>query len=102
MRQSSTFFGGVIDNFRTDSRRIIANLGQAAGAGDTQDFEAGLQALRNTTTNFGAGRLRELTQSMRGLSPAVLRQQGADYVQSLDAELRRLDAVLVERLRTAN
>jgi CheY-like chemotaxis protein len=102
VRQSSTFFGGVIDNFRTDCRRIIADLGQAAGAGDTQAFEAGLQALRNTIVNSGAGRLRELTQSMRGLSPPVLRQQGADYVQRLDAELRRLDAVLVERLSAAN
>jgi hypothetical protein len=39
---------------------------------------------------------------MRGLTPAVLRQQGSDYVQRLDAELRKLDAVLVERLSSAN
>jgi CheY-like chemotaxis protein len=102
LRQTSAFFRGVIDNFRTDCRRIIADLGQAAGAGDTQAFEVGLQALRNSTVNLGASRLFELTQSMRGQTPAVLRRQGADYVQRLDAELRRLDAVLVDRLRAAN
>jgi CheY-like chemotaxis protein len=102
VRQSSAFFGGVIDDFRADCRRIIADLGQAAGTGDTQAFETGLQALRNGSVNFDAGRLRELTQSMRGLSPDVLRQQGADYVGRLDAELRRLDAALAERLSAAN
>jgi len=39
---------------------------------------------------------------MRGQSPTVLRQQGPEFVEWLDAELRRLDAALVERLRTAN
>ena len=102
LRQSSAFFRSVIDNFRADSQRIIADLGQAARAGDTHAFEAGLRSLHNSTANLDAGRLRELTQSMRGLSPVALRQQGADYVQRLDAELRRLDAVLVERQRTAN
>lgn len=102
LRQSNAFFGGAIENFRTDGRRIIADLGQAARAGDAHAFESGLQSLRNSTANLDANRLRELTQSMRGLSAAVLRQQGSDYVQRLDAELRRLDAVLVERQRTAN
>ncbi|HEV2189802.1 MAG TPA: hybrid sensor histidine kinase/response regulator [Stellaceae bacterium] len=102
VRQSSVFVRSVIDNFRIDGRRVIADLDQAAGAGDTQAFDAGLQALCNSTANLDASRLRELAQSMRGLSPAVLRRQGADYVQRLDAELRRLDGVLVEGLRTAN
>jgi signal transduction histidine kinase/DNA-binding response OmpR family regulator len=102
VRQTSTFFSGVIDTFRGDCHRVIADLGQAASVGDTQAFEAALQALRDSTANFGASRLRELTQSMRDLSPVALRQQGADYVRRLDAELRRLDAALAERLRTAN
>ena len=102
LRQTNSFFRGVIDNFRTDCRRIITDLGQAARAGDAQAFDTGLQALRDSTANFGAGRLRELTQAMRDPTPAVLRQQGADYVQRLDAELRRLDIMLVERLRASN
>jgi DNA-binding response OmpR family regulator len=102
LRQTTAFFRGVIDTFRSDSGRIIADLGQAAGAGDTEAFEAGLQALRKSTANFGASRLRELLQAMRGQTPEVLRRQGPHYVQRLDAELKRLDAVLVERLRTAN
>jgi len=102
LRQSSTFFRGAIDNFRAEHLSITASLGQAARAGDVQAFDAGLQALRNSTANLGVDQLRELIQSMRGLSPAVLRHQGADYLQRLDVELRRLDAILVERQRTAN
>jgi DNA-binding response OmpR family regulator len=102
LRQTSAFFTGFIDNFRGDCRRIVAGLGQAASAGDAPAFEAGLRALRDSTADFGAGRLYDLTQAMRGQSPAVLRQQGAEYVQLLDAELRRLDAALVERLSAAN
>jgi CheY-like chemotaxis protein len=100
--ESSALFQGMIDTFRTASRRIISDLGHAALAGDTQAFEAGLRALRDCTANFGVGRLRDLLQSLHGQSSAVLRQQGADYVQRLQAELARLDAVLVERLRIAN
>ena len=102
LRQSSAFFPGLIDNFRGDCRRIVAGLGQAASAGDAAAFEAGLRALRDSTADFEASRLHDLTQAMRGQSPAVLRRQGADYVQLLDAELRRLDAALVERLSAAN
>ena len=102
LRQTNAFFGGVVETFRADCRRLVADLGQSAGAGDSQAFEAGLEALRNSTVNFGSARLRELLQSMRGQSPTVLRQQGPEFVEWLDAELRRLDAALVERLRTAN
>jgi two-component system sensor histidine kinase RpfC len=100
--ESSALFQGMIDTFRTASRRIVSDMGQAALAGNTQAFEAGLRALRDCTANFGVGRLRDLLQSLHGQSSAVLRQQGADYVQRLQAELARLDAVLVERLRIAN
>jgi hypothetical protein len=92
----------MIDTFRAASRRIVSDIGQAALAGDVPAFEAGLRALRDCTANFGVGRLRDLLQSLHGQSSAVLRQQGADYVQRLQAELARLDAVLVERLRIAN
>jgi DNA-binding response OmpR family regulator/signal transduction histidine kinase len=100
--ESSALFQGMIDTFRTASRRIVSDMAQAALAGDTQAFEAGLRALRDCTANFGVGRLRDLLQSLHGQSSAVLRRQGADYVQRLQAELARLDAVLVERLRIAN
>lgn len=102
LRQSDAFFGGAVETFRVDYRRIVGKLSQSAGAGDAEAFEAGLEELHASTANFGAARLRALLHSMRGQSAAALRQQGAEFVQRLDAELRRLDAALAERLRAAN
>jgi two-component system, sensor histidine kinase RpfC len=100
--QSGESFQRVIDTFRSDSRRIVAGIGQAAFAGDTQAFEDGLRALRNCTAGFDVGRLQDLLHSMHGHSPAALRQQAVGYAQHLSAELARLDAALVDRLRSVN
>ena len=92
----------AIAAFRSDSRQIVATIGQAALAGDTLAFEQGLGALRDCTSHLGSGRLRDLLQSMHGRNSAELRRQGTEYVQRLLGELARLDAVAVERLRAAN
>jgi len=102
LRQDNAFFREVIDTFRSDCSGIIATIGQAGRAGDTAAFDAGLRALRHKTGRLGSERLRDLLNSMRGQTPMVLRQQGMGYVEMLDAELRRLDAALSERLRAAN
>jgi signal transduction histidine kinase len=97
----SEFFAGVIEAFRTDSRRVLADLGAAATAVDPARFEEGVQALRRCTANFGNGRLRELLLSLRDLAPAELQRQGAAYVQRLEAELGKLEATLVDYAKTA-
>ncbi len=99
--EGSDFFRGVIDAFRTDSRRILDDLADAAAVGDTRRFAEGIQALRGCTTNFGSGRLRELLLSLRDVSAAELRRQGAAYVQRLDIEVGKLDALLVDYLKAA-
>jgi len=60
-----------------------------------------VQALRNCTANFGGGRLRELLLSLRDVTATELSRQGASYVQRLDAEVTKLDALLVDYLKTA-
>jgi hypothetical protein len=97
----SEFFAGVIDAFRTDSRRVLADLAAAAAAVDPGRFEEGVQALRRCTANFGNGRLRELLLALRDLAPAELQRQGAAYVQRLEAELGKLEATLVDYAKTA-
>ena len=95
------FLRGAIDAFRIDSRRILGELGHAAATCDTGRFAEGVQALRNCTANFGGGRLRELLLSLRDVTAAELSRQGASYVQRLDAEVTKLDALLVDYLKTA-
>jgi signal transduction histidine kinase/DNA-binding response OmpR family regulator len=97
----SEFFQGVIDSFRTDSRRIVADLAEAVATADPQAFDDALQALRHCTANFGVSGLRDLLQSMRSPTPGALRRHGADYVQRLEFELTKLDAVLIDYLKTA-
>lgn len=95
------FFDGVIEAFRADSRRILAELSDAAAAADARSFEEGVQALRHCTANFGSGRLRELLLSLRDLAPAELQRQGAAHVQRLSAEIGKLDTMLVDYAKAA-
>jgi hypothetical protein len=90
----------VIDAFRADSRLIVADIAKAARADDLRAFDEGIEALLDRAANFGEGRLRDLLRSMRQLTPALLRRQGADYVQRIELELAKLDAVLVGYLKT--
>jgi signal transduction histidine kinase len=95
------FFDGVIEAFRADSRRVIAELNAAASAADPRQFEEGVQALRRCTANFGGGRLRELLLSLRNLAPAELQRQGAAYVQRLEAEIGKLETTLLDYAKAA-
>jgi len=94
------FLQSVIDAFRADSRLIVADIAKAARADDLRAFDEGIEALLDRAANFGEGRLRDLLRSMRQLTPALLRRQGADYVQRIELELAKLDAVLVGYLKT--
>ncbi|HYM73161.1 MAG TPA: hybrid sensor histidine kinase/response regulator [Stellaceae bacterium] len=94
-------FHDVIDAFRTDSRRILDELSRAALAADTRRFADGIEALRSCTANFGGGRLRDLLLSLRGVTAVELRRQGAAHVQRLDAEIAKLDALLIDYLKSA-
>jgi signal transduction histidine kinase len=90
------FFDGIIEAFRSDSRRVIGELSAAAAAADPHQFEEGVQALRRCTANFGGGRLRELLLSLRNLAPTELQRQGSAYVQRLEAEIGKLEMTLVD------
>jgi signal transduction histidine kinase/DNA-binding response OmpR family regulator len=92
----------LIDNFRVDAARIVTDIDQAAGAGDVAAFEDAVLAMHACTEVFGVARIRDILGTIREPTPAKLRLQGADFVRRLESELARLDAALVEYLRTAN
>ena len=91
----------LIDNFRADSARIVADIDRACGSGDVPAFEAGLAAMNACTQVFGVNRMRELLSSMPEPTPAKLRLQGANFIHRIEGELARLDAALVDYLKTA-
>ena len=99
--QEGQTFQEMIDIFRADSARIVADIDRAAGGGDVREFEDAVQAMRACTEIFGVGRVRNLLGSMRAPTPAKLRLRGADFVRRLESELARLDAALVDYLKTA-
>ncbi len=92
---------GLIDTFRADSARIVADIDRACGVGDVQAFAAAVQAMEACTEVFGVSRLRDLLESMRKATSAKLRSQGANFVHRLESELARLDAALIDHLKTA-
>ncbi len=97
----SAFFADVIEAFRTDSRRIMKELGGAAAIGDVAGFNAAVQALRSCTASLGGTHLREMLLSMPELGAAELRAKGTEFVQEVAAEIARLDETLAEYRKTA-
>jgi DNA-binding response OmpR family regulator len=97
----SAFFADVIEAFRTDSRRIMKELGGAAAVGDVAAFNAAVQALRNSTASLGGTHLREMLLSMPELGAAELRAKGTEFVQEVAAEIARLDEMLADYRKTA-
>jgi DNA-binding response OmpR family regulator len=91
----------LIDNFRVDAARIVADIDQAAGAGDVEAFDEAVQAMHACTEVFGVNRIREILGTIREPTAAKLRLQGADVVHRLESELARLDAALVQYLKSA-
>ena len=91
----------LIDTFRIDSSRIVADIDRACGAGDVQAFDEAVQAMHICTEVFGVTRVRDTLGTMREPTPAKLRLQGADFVHRLESELARLDRALVDYLKAA-
>ncbi|HWD58896.1 MAG TPA: response regulator [Stellaceae bacterium] len=91
----------LIDNFRVESARIVADIDRACGTGDVESFAAAVQAMHGCTEVFGVTRVRETLATIRAPTPAKLRLQGADFVHRLEGDIARLDAALIDYLKSA-
>jgi signal transduction histidine kinase/DNA-binding response OmpR family regulator len=91
----------LIDTFRVDSARIVGDIDRACGGGDVSAFEAALAAMNACTQVFGVNRMREILESIPEPTPAKLRLRGANFVHRIEGELARLDAALIDYLKTA-
>ncbi len=99
--QETDALQALIDTFRVDSARIVGDIDRACGSGDVAAFEAALAAMNACTQVFGVNRMREILGSLPDPTPAKLRLQGAQFVHRVEGELARLDAALVDYLKTA-
>ncbi len=90
----------LIDTFRVDAARIVADIDRACVGGDVEAFEEAVRAMILCTQVFGVSRVRDILGSMATPTPAKLRLQGADFVHRLESELARLDAAVIDYLKT--
>jgi two-component system sensor histidine kinase RpfC len=91
------FLAQIINDFIVDAEQLVMELEAAAAAGDALTFRDRVHALRSSAAHIGATAVFELCLGWRGIDPAELAEQGADYVARLKSEFARLrDALLAE------
>lgn len=94
----SDFVFEVVDTFRRDAARLIEELKQAAEKADLREFRDLMHSLRSGAANVGGVKLCQTLTGLRDVSTKDLRENGASYIEKIDGELTRLDAILGELL----
>jgi two-component system sensor histidine kinase RpfC len=92
----SDFVFEVVDTFRKDGARLVEQLKQAADKADLREFRDLMHSLRSGAANVGGVKLCQTLTGLRDVSVKDLRGNGASYVDKIDAEMTRLDAILGE------
>ena len=94
----SDFVFEVVDTFRKDGTRLIEQLRHAAETADLREFRDLMHSLRSGAANVGGVKLCQTLTGLRDVSTKDLRANGASYVEKIEAEMMRLDAILGELL----
>ncbi|HLI22515.1 MAG TPA: response regulator, partial [Stellaceae bacterium] len=94
----SDFVFEVVDTFRKDGARLVEQLRAAADKADLREFRDLMHSLRSGAANVGGVKLCQTLTNLRDVSTKDLRNSGASYVEKIDGEMKRLDAVLGELL----
>jgi two-component system sensor histidine kinase RpfC len=92
----SDFVFEVVDTFRKDGTRLVEQLKEAADKADLREFRDLMHSLRSGAANVGGVKLCQTLTGLRDVSTKDLRANGASYVEKIDAEMTRLDAILGE------
>jgi len=90
----SDFVFEVVDTFRKDGARIVEQLKGAAEKADIREFRDLMHSLRSGAANVGGVKLCQTLTSLRDVSTKDLRTNGASYVEKIEGEMTRLDAIL--------
>jgi HPt (histidine-containing phosphotransfer) domain-containing protein len=95
----SEFVFEVVDTFRKDGARIVEQLKGAAEKADIREFRDLMHSLRSGAANVGGVKLCQTLTALRDVSTKDLRTSGASYVEKIESEMTRLDAILGELLQ---
>jgi two-component system sensor histidine kinase RpfC len=90
----SDFVFEVVDTFRKDGARIVEQLRGAAEKADIREFRDLMHSLRSGAANVGGVKLCQTLTGLRDVSTKDLRANGGAYVEKIDGEMTRLDAIL--------
>jgi len=90
----SDFVFEVVDTFRKDGARIVEQLKGAAEKADIREFRDLMHSLRSGAANVGGVKLCQTLTGLRDVSTKDLRTNGAGYVEKIEGEMTRLDAIL--------
>ncbi|HEY1506159.1 MAG TPA: ATP-binding protein [Stellaceae bacterium] len=90
----SDFVFEVVDTFRKDGARIVEQLKGAAERADIREFRDLMHSLRSGAANVGGVKLCQTLTGLRDVSTKDLRSNGAGYVDKIEGEMTRLDAIL--------
>jgi two-component system sensor histidine kinase RpfC len=90
----SDFVFEVVDTFRKDGARIVEQLKGTAERADIREFRDLMHSLRSGAANVGGVKLCQTLTGLRDVSTKDLRTNGASYVEKIESEMIRLDAIL--------
>ena len=92
------FLHGLIRDFIADAEQLVDELEAAAFDRDAATFRDCAHALRSSAAHIGATAVFELCLGWRGIGPADLAAEGADYATLLRSEFERLRLALMTEL----
>ena len=84
----------VVDTFRKDGARLVAQIRRAAERADIREFRDLMHSLRSGAANVGGVKLCQTLTGLRDVSTKDLRANAAVYVDKIESEMTRLDAIL--------
>ncbi|HXE28220.1 MAG TPA: ATP-binding protein, partial [Stellaceae bacterium] len=90
----SDFVFEVVDTFRKDGARLVEQLKGAAEKADIREFRDLMHSLRSGAANVGGVKLCQTLTGLRDVSTKDLRTNGGSYVEKIEGEMTRLDAIL--------
>jgi two-component system sensor histidine kinase RpfC len=84
------FATAILRDFIVNTDHLMADIREAAAAGDATGFRAAVHALRGTAGNVGADALRRFCQELQGMTKERLSANGEAYLTRLEWEFARL------------
>jgi two-component system sensor histidine kinase RpfC len=90
----SDFVFEVVDTFRKDGARLVEQIKVAAEKADIREFRDLMHSLRSGAANVGGVKLCQTLTGLRDVSTKDLRTNAATYVEKIEGEMTRLDAIL--------